>query len=112
MSTISGNDLPTASQRVVTTPSGRGIGASYAWDGGQYCAIHTRRGVVGCGIFSVSCADEFRMAFALAKGTPETPLREPEDLLAARIVAVSAAARELGIQTGMTGEQALDCMLR
>lgn len=47
------------------------------------------------------------MAFALAKGTPDKPLREPEDLFEARIVAVSAAARQLGIVEGMTGLDAL-----
>ena len=45
--------LPEATQRVVETPYGRAVGSSYRWEGGQYCAIHTARGVVGCGIFDV-----------------------------------------------------------
>ncbi|MEC9054705.1 MAG: DUF1805 domain-containing protein, partial [Verrucomicrobiota bacterium] len=81
------------------------------WSGGQYCAIHTPRGVVGCGIYDISCADEFGMAFALAKGTQEHPLREPEDLYGAPIVLVSEAARNLSISEGMTGMEALACML-
>ena len=51
------------------------------------------------------------MAFALAKGTPESPLREPEDLYEATIVRVSAPARDLDITEGMTGMEALARML-
>ncbi len=103
--------LPQCSQRVMETPHGPVVGASYQWDGGQYCAIHTARGVVGCGIFDLPCADVFSMAFAIARGTPDHPLREPEDLLQARIVGVSAAAGKLGVKTGMTGMEAIGAML-
>jgi uncharacterized protein YunC (DUF1805 family) len=104
--------LPEANQRTLDTPFGPVIGASYRWQGGQYCAIHTARGVVGCGIFDLSCADVFSMAFAIARGTPEHPLREPEDLFAARIVEVSSAAHAQGIRPGMTGLEAIGQMLR
>ena len=103
--------LPTADQRTLDTPHGQVIGASYAWEGGQYCAIHTSRGVVGCGIYDMACANEFNMAFAIAKGTPDQPLRQPEDLYEAKIVGVSDAAADLGIATGMTGLEALERML-
>ena len=103
--------LPEASQRILETPHGKAVGTSYRWKGGQYCAIHTNRGVVGCGIYDITCADEFHMAFALAKGTPESPLREPEDLYEATIVRVSAPARDLDITEGMTGMEALARML-
>jgi len=103
--------LPKAEQHTIETPFGSVIGASYAWNGGQYCAIHTSRGVVGCGIYDINCADEFSMAFAIAKGTPEHPLREPEDLFHAKIVAVSRVASELGVSPGMTGLESLEKML-
>jgi uncharacterized protein YunC (DUF1805 family) len=103
--------LPHASQREIQTPYGPVIGASYRWDGGQYCAIHTARGVVGCGLYDVACADEFGMAVAIAKGTPAAPLREPEDLYTARIVRVSTAAAALGVAPGMTGLEAVGKML-
>lgn len=101
-------DLPHAEHRVIETPHGRAIGASYRWAGGQYCALHATKGVVGCGIYDIACANEFGMAFAIAKGTPDNPLREAEDLYDASIVAVSEAARELGIREGMTGLDALE----
>ena len=103
--------LPIAEQRQIDTPHGSAIGASYRWNGGQYCAIHTSRGVVGCGIFDLAIADKFGMAFAIARGTPEHPLCVPEDLYEARIVGVSAAARKLGIAEGMTGLDAVGKML-
>lgn len=103
--------LPIAEQRQIDTPHGPAIGASYRWNGGQYCAIHTVRGIVGCGIFDLGSADTFNMAFAIARGTPEKPLCEPEDLYQARIVGVSGAARKLGIVEGMTGLEAVGKML-
>lgn len=104
--------LPQAVQRILETPHGSAIGASYRWPGGQYCAIHTARGVVGCGIFDVHVASEFGMAVAIARGTPANPLVEPEDLYPAKIVAVSEPARQLGIEPGMTGLEALAKLLR
>jgi uncharacterized protein YunC (DUF1805 family) len=106
------NPLPTADARWMQTPVGSALGISHRWQGGQYCALLTRLGLVGCGIYDLACADEFRFAFALAKGTPERPLVEPEDLLPARIVRVSAAASRMGIVPGMTGQEALALLLK
>jgi uncharacterized protein YunC (DUF1805 family) len=103
--------LPDAHHRVLQTPHGEALGASYRWSGGQYCAIHTHRGLVGCGIYDVRIAGEFGMAVAIARGTPQCPLREPEDLYQARIVEVSEPAARLGIQPGMTGLEALARLL-
>lgn len=104
--------LPQADQRVLETPHGPVVGASYHWDGGQYCAIHTSRGVVGCGIFDLECANVFSMAFAVCRGTPEHPLREPEDIYGAKVTAVSAAAAKMGVLAGMTGLEAVEKMLK
>ena len=103
--------LPYAEHRVLDTPHGRAVGASYRWDGGQYCAIHAPRGVVGCGVYDIACANRFGMAFAIARGTPEHPLYEPEDLYEATIVEASEPARALGITEGMTGMEALEKLL-
>lgn len=104
-------NLPKVEQRTLQTPYGPVIGAAYAWNGGQYCAIHTRNGVVGCGIYDIDCANTFGMAFAIARGTPEHPLREPEDLFEAKIVSASLGASERGILEGMTGLEAIEKML-
>lgn len=103
--------LPRARQEELKTPFGPVIGSSYAWEGGQYCAIHTARGVVGCGLYDVACADEFNMAVAIAKGTPQCPLREPEDLLQATIVRCSRVAEQIGVSPGMSGLEAVEKLL-
>jgi uncharacterized protein YunC (DUF1805 family) len=100
-----------ANQRVLKTAHGEVLGSSYRWPGGQYCAIHTDKGIVGCGIYDCSIATHFGIAVAIARGTPEHPLFEPEDLMTAKIAEVSRSAAEMGITVGMTGEEALRHML-
>jgi uncharacterized protein YunC (DUF1805 family) len=90
---------------------GLALGCSYRWPGGQYCAIHTDRGIVACGIYDCEIATKFGIVLAIARGTPEHPLCEPEDLLQARIAEVSAPASNLGICIGMRGSEALDKLL-
>jgi uncharacterized protein YunC (DUF1805 family) len=103
--------LPIAKNHTIEFPSGEAIGTSYQWPGGQYCAIHTTRGLVGCGIYDIRSANEFDLAVAIARGTPKNPLREPEDLFDAKILEVSNAAERLGVKVGMTGRQAVETML-
>ncbi len=100
-----------AVNRTLDTPHGQALGTSFRWPGGQYCAIHTARGLVGCGIYDVQVAGEFGLAVAIARGTPAQPLCEPEDLYPARIVEASAPALRLGIAVGMTGLEALAKLL-
>ena len=103
--------LPTAKNHTIEFAGGPAIGTSYQWPGGQYCAIHTSKGLVGCGIYDIRAANEFNLAVAIARGTPSNPLREPEDLFEAKILEVSNAAERLGISPGMTGREAVEKML-
>jgi uncharacterized protein YunC (DUF1805 family) len=96
---------------VLKLPEGEALGCSYRWPGGQYCVIHTDRGIVACGLYDCAIATRFGYAVAIARGTPELPLCEPEDLLVARIVDVSRTAIDLGIAIGMTGREALAVLL-
>jgi len=100
----------TSRNDVLQFPFGDCIGTSFQWPGGQYCAIHTDRGLVGCGLYDCGIASQFGYAVAIARGTPSHPLREPEDLLDAVIVETSDAALSMGIQAGMTGREALKIM--
>ena len=56
--------------RVLEFPEGEALGTSFRWSGGpsggQYCAIHTAAGIVGCGIYDVDVAGEFGLAVAIA----------------------------------------------
>lgn len=86
-------------------------GLSHRWQDGQYCSIMTKIGIVGCGIYDIATPAEFGQAIAIAKGTPENPLVEPEDLLTATIVDATPKAKELGITIGMSGQEAVECLL-
>lgn len=104
-------NLPIAENRTLEFDGGQAVGSTYQWPGGQYCAIHTAKGLVGCGIYDIRSANEFNLAVAIARGTPSRPLRVPEDLFAAKILEVSQAAEKLGVRTGMTGREAVEAML-
>ena len=68
-------------------------------------------GIVGCGIYDVKTAGEFGQAIAIAKGTPANPLVDPEDLFDAKIVDMTPRAKELGVEVGMSGRDAVECLL-
>jgi uncharacterized protein YunC (DUF1805 family) len=103
--------LPRSIARPIQFQNGCAIGISNRWHQGQYCMILTEAGLVGCGIYDVKTAAEFGQAVAIARGTPQNPLVNPEDLFDARIVDATPRAKELGIQVGMTGRQAVELLL-
>ncbi len=104
--------LPRTVNRELHFDHGTAIGISNRWVKGQYCSILTPAGIVGCGIYDLATAAEFGQAIAIAKGTPEHPLVEPEDLFEAKIVGVTPKAESFGIQVGTTGRQAVELMLQ
>src|SRR3712207_6061418 len=108
---IADAELPRITDRVIETPAGKAIGHAAKWEGGQYCAILTRKGLIGCGAYHVPTMEHFGQAVAIARGTPEKPLVEPEDLFNARIVEATKQAQELGVRVGDTGLQALEKLL-
>ena len=103
--------LPRTISRPIQFKNGCAIGLSNRWRNGQYCMILTEAGLVGCGIYDVKTAAEFGQAVAIARGTPQKPLVNPEDLFDARIVEATPQARDLGIQVGMTGREAVELLL-
>ena len=105
------SQLPYSVHKAMQFDNGSAIGISNRWHKGQYCSILTKIGIVGCGIYDIETPTKFGQAIAIAKGTPEQPLVEPEDLLDAKIVDATAQAKELGISVGMTGKQAVELML-
>ena len=90
--------------RSTTTPMvfdhGCATGMSHRWVGGQYCSIMTKVGIVGCGIYDLATASEFGQLIAIAKGTPEHPLIEPQDLLDAKIVGATEHAQNIESKLG------------
>src|SRR5580658_5789393 len=84
--------LPRSSSRPLQFKNGSAIGISNRWHKGQYCTILTEAGLVGCGIYDVKTAAHFGQAVAIARGTPQKPLVEPEDLFDAKIVEATPLA--------------------
>lgn len=103
--------LPRTISRPLQFKNGCAVGISNRWHKGQYCVILTEAGLVGCGIYDVKTAAEFGQVVAIARGTPEHPLVNPEDLFDARIVDATPQALRLGITIGMTGREAAELML-
>ncbi|MBW3539394.1 MAG: YunC family protein [Planctomycetes bacterium] len=105
------DELPRTTSRRLEFENGTALGISNRWEGGQYCSILTRAGIVGCGIYDLVTPAEFGQAIAIAKGTPAAPLVEPEDLFDAKIVGCTPQAQGYGIRPGMTGREAVELML-
>jgi len=103
--------LPRSISRPLQFKNGCAIGISNRWNKGQYCMILTEAGLVGCGIYDVKTAAEFGQAVAIARGTPQKPLVDPEDLFDAKIVDATPQARQLGVAVGMTGREAVELLL-
>jgi uncharacterized protein YunC (DUF1805 family) len=103
--------LPRTIARPIQFQNGCAIGISNRWHKGQYCTLLTEAGLVGCGIYDVKTAAEFGQAVAIARGTPQQPLVNPEDLLDAKIVEATPQAQGLGIKIGMTGREATELLL-
>ena len=104
--------IPRTTNRELQFENGKALGMSHRWHKGQYCTILTPAGIVGCGIYDLETPAEFGQAIAIAKGTPDSPLTEPEDLYDAEIVGCTPRARQLGIAEGMTGKEAVELMLQ
>lgn len=105
------NPLPLVENRVMETEWGRCVGHRAQWNGGQYCALLTHRGIVACGAYDVECLGRAGQIVAVSRGTLEKPLVHPEDLFEARIMALTPQARDVGIREGMTGKEALRILL-
>ncbi len=103
--------FPRTISRPIQFNNGCAIGISNRWHHGQYCVILTEAGLVGCGIYDVKTAGEFGQAVAIARGTPQQPLVDPEDLFDAPIVDATPRAKELGVRLGMTGREAVELFL-
>jgi len=105
------DSLPRTIARPIQFRNGCAIGISNRWHQGQYCTILTEAGLVGCGIYDIKTAAVFGQAVAIARGTPQKPLVNPEDLFDAKIVDATPKAQELGIQIGMNGREAVELLL-
>lgn len=64
--------------------------------------IGAEKGFLGCGYLKVEIADKVNDVCAIVTG-----VKTPNDMLDAKVIAVSKAASDVGITEGMTGKEAL-----
>ena len=64
--------------------------------------IGAENGFLGCGYLNVEVANKVGDICAIVTG-----VKTPDDMLSAKVIAASDAAKELGIKEGMTGKEAL-----
>jgi len=98
------NVVPVASKNAAC------LGLMVSWEGCQFVMIVADKGLVSCGVIDNAVMERFSAAIAIARGTPEKPLRTVDDLLSARIADVTTKAAEYGVAVGMTGEEALSLL--
>jgi len=67
--------------------------------------IGAENGFLGCGYLNIEVANKVGDICAIVTG-----VKTPDDMLEAKVVAVSEAAEKLGIKEGMTGKEALVLM--
>ena len=77
-------------------------GLRIATESAYILMIKASRGFLGCGYFNIAVADKLGEHVALVIG-----VKTFDDMLDAKLFAVSSAAAELGIIVGMTGKDAL-----
>lgn len=77
--------------------------------GTRLVAIEAKRGYIMCGALDIEVLNT-RLAARKVVAGRAFGIRSPDDLLAAPLVDVTDAARELGIAPGMTGREALRLM--
>ena len=64
--------------------------------------IGAENGFLGCGYLNVEVADRIGDVCAIVTG-----VKTPDDMLSAKVIAVSKAAAKLGVKVGITGKEAL-----
>ena len=67
--------------------------------------LKAKKGYVMCGLLNIETAERLGQAAALVTG-----VKTSEDALKAKVKAVTAAAKKLGVSEGMTAEEALKRM--
>ncbi len=84
------------------------------WNGFTRCRHELKRpmlvvtgskGSLACGYLNISTFDKLNEAAAIVRG-----VNDFDDMCAARVTEVSAAAARLGVSAGMSGEAALDLL--
>lgn len=85
-------------------------GIQLKWGSGWCIVISAPKGLVTCGAIDDKTLQEFGIAAARVKGTPESPINNIEDLLGRTVTNINAGAESLGIRVGMLAKKALEML--
>ena len=85
--------------------NGCALGLNFEMQKYTLLVIRADKGFLMCGYLNVNAAEEFGDTAVKVKG-----VKSLEDMLKAQVVEVTEMAKELGIEPGMTGREALDKM--
>jgi uncharacterized protein YunC (DUF1805 family) len=77
-------------------------GANIPSENAKILLIKNTKGFLGCGYFSVETANKLKEAVAIVRGVASY-----DDMLNAKVVALSEKAAEMGIKEGDSGKEAL-----
>ncbi|WP_292485939.1 YunC family protein [Methanohalobium sp.] len=89
----------------VNLHNGTGLGLNFNMHNAPIIVIKADKGFVMCGYLDINAANKLDDAAAKVKG-----VNSFEDVLNAEIIEASQPAKEMGIDTGMTGKEALEKM--
>jgi uncharacterized protein YunC (DUF1805 family) len=84
----------------------KGVGMEIELPKAPLVLVKGKHGFVMCGYLNAEVADKMGEAAAVVRG-----VKTVDDLLAAKITAVTAAASARGVSVGMTGREALSHLL-
>ena len=91
--------------RIEVQDVGSGTGVKVRMHNASLVLILGKKGYVMCGYLNMDAAERLGDAACMVTGVDTF-----DDVLSARIKAVSAKAKELGISEGMTGREALEML--
>ncbi len=83
------------------------MGLEVGWGNSQFVMIITDKGIISCGIANKEVMESFGAVVTISRGTPEKQLKTVDDLLSAKILDLTKQAKDLGINAGDTGKDAL-----
>jgi uncharacterized protein YunC (DUF1805 family) len=85
--------------------NGCALGLNFEMQKYALLVIRADKGFLMCGYLNINAAEDLGDTAAKVKG-----VKSFEDMLKAQVVEVTEMARELGVEPGMTGREALDKM--
>jgi len=90
---------------IEVSPIGKWTGVLVRLGNADMVVIVASKGFVGCGYFSVETAENVGDALAVVRNVSSF-----EDVLKAKVSAVTSKAKALGVREGMSGMQALELL--